>query len=55
MIKPVEAKEKMIWRLVGVVLVPALIAVFGIMRAGMRRKESARYRQTIKHSSGPVG
>jgi len=55
MIKPVEAKEKMIWRILVVLLVPIIIAVFGILRAGMRRKEATRYRQTIKHSPGPVG
>jgi ABC-type uncharacterized transport system involved in gliding motility auxiliary subunit len=54
-IKPVEAKQKMVWRFVAVLLVPILIAVFGIARATMRRKEAARYRETITHSTGTVG
>jgi len=53
-IKPVDAKEKMVWRIVGVLLVPAILAVFGIMRAGMRRKEAARYREAFKHTTGAV-
>ncbi|MEN8007059.1 MAG: GldG family protein [Candidatus Krumholzibacteriota bacterium] len=51
-IKPVEAREKLIWRISGVLLVPVLLAVFGILRAGMRRKEAARYRETIRHTTG---
>jgi ABC-type uncharacterized transport system involved in gliding motility auxiliary subunit len=54
-IKPVEARDKLIWRIVAVLLVPVIIAVFGIMRAGMRRKEAARYRDIIKHSTGAIG
>ena len=54
-IKPVDAKQKMMWRIVGVILVPALLAIFGIMRAGMRRKEAARYRETIRHATGSAG
>jgi hypothetical protein len=54
-IKPVEARDKLIWRIVAVLLVPVIIAIFGIMRAGMRRKEAARYRDIIKHSTGAIG
>ena len=54
-IKPVEARDKMIWRIVAVLLVPVIIAVFGFVRAAMRRKEAARYRETIKHATGAVG
>jgi len=54
-IKPVVAREKMIWRIVAVLLVPLFIAVFGILRAGMRRKEAARYRETIKQATGTAG
>ncbi len=54
-VKSVTAREKMIWRIVGVLLVPAIFAVFGILRAGMRRKEADRYRKTIKHSTDAVG
>ena len=54
-IKPVEAREKMIWRIVAVLLVPCIIAVFGFIRAGVRRKEATRYRETIKHSTDLVG
>jgi hypothetical protein len=55
MIKPVNAREKMIWRIAGVLLVPVVLTIFGIMRAGMRRKEAARYREVIKHSARPAG
>ena len=54
-IKPVEANEKMLWRIITVLLVPVILAVFGFMRAGMRRKEAARYRETIKHAAGSAG
>jgi len=54
-IKPVEANQKMVWRFVAVLLVPILIAVIGIVRVGLRRKEAARYRETITRSTGSVG
>jgi ABC-type uncharacterized transport system involved in gliding motility auxiliary subunit len=54
-IKPVEASQKMVWRFVAVLMVPIIIAVFGIMRAAMRRKEATRYRESITHSTGAVG
>jgi ABC-type uncharacterized transport system involved in gliding motility auxiliary subunit len=53
-IKQVDAKEKMFWRIIGVLLFPVIIAAFGIIRAGMRRKEAARYRTTHKHAAGPA-
>jgi hypothetical protein len=54
-IKPIDAKGKMVWRLISVLLVPILLAAYGIVRAGMRRKEAARYREAMKHTSGSVG
>jgi len=51
-IKPVDAKTKMAWRLFVVLLIPVIIAVFGIMRAGMRRKEAAQYRAGLRRVSG---
>ncbi len=54
-IKPVEANQKMVWRFVAVLLVPIIIAVFGITRAGMRRKKAALYREAITHSTHSVG
>jgi ABC-2 type transport system permease protein len=54
-IKPVEARDKMIWRIVCVLLVPVIIAIFGFVRAALRRKEAARYRETIKHATGALG
>ncbi|MCK9996462.1 MAG: Gldg family protein [Candidatus Krumholzibacteria bacterium] len=54
-IKPVEANQKMVWRFVAVLLVPIIIAVFGITRAAMRRKRASRYREAITHSTHSVG
>jgi len=54
-IKPVDTNQKMVWRFVAVLLVPILIAVFGFVRAGLRRKEAARYREAITHSTRTVG
>jgi len=34
---------------------PIIIAVFGIVRSSMRRKEAARYRESITHSARAVG
>lgn len=48
-IRPVSAGEKMIWRLFVVLLVPVILAVYGVMRAGMRRKEAARYAEALHH------
>jgi len=54
-IKPVEANQKMIWRFFVVLLVPVIIAVFGISRAAIRRKEATRYRESITHATRAVG
>jgi ABC-type uncharacterized transport system involved in gliding motility auxiliary subunit len=54
-IKPVDTNQKIVWRFVAVLLIPILIAVFGIVRVGLRRKEATRYRETITHSTGTVG
>ncbi|MDO9694795.1 MAG: GldG family protein [Candidatus Latescibacteria bacterium] len=41
-IRPVDDGEKLFYRLFAVVLVPAGLAVFGLLRAAKRRKEAAR-------------
>jgi len=48
-IRPIQAGQKMIWRLFVVLLVPVVLAVYGIMRAGMRRKDAARYAASLHH------
>ncbi len=48
-IRPVQAAQKMIWRLFVVLLVPVILAIYGIMRAGMRRKDAARYAANLHH------
>lgn len=47
-IKPVDAQAKLFWRLFTVLLVPAGIAAYGIFRAGLRRKEAAHYRESLR-------
>jgi len=47
-IQPVAANEKLMWRIVAVFVVPLLLAVYGITRATMRRREAARYRETVR-------
>jgi ABC-type uncharacterized transport system involved in gliding motility auxiliary subunit len=49
-IKPVDARAKMFWRLFTVLAVPALIAAYGIVRAGVRRKEADRYRESLRRT-----
>ncbi len=51
-IKPVADGEKLVWRIFVVLLVPVVLAVYGFVRAGMRRKDAARYRQELKHTAG---
>jgi ABC-type uncharacterized transport system involved in gliding motility auxiliary subunit len=51
-IKPVAANEKMAWRIFVVLLVPVVLAAYGFVRAGMRRKDAARYRENLKHTTG---
>jgi len=41
-IRPVSDGEKVIFRILTVVLIPVLLVVFGLMRASKRRKEAAR-------------
>jgi ABC-type uncharacterized transport system involved in gliding motility auxiliary subunit len=47
-IKPIDAGQKMAWRLFVVLLVPVALTIFGIMRGGVRRKEAARYREALR-------
>jgi ABC-type uncharacterized transport system involved in gliding motility auxiliary subunit len=47
-LKPVEASGKMIYQIFTVALVPVLIAIFGIFRMILRRKESALYLESRK-------
>ena len=51
-IRQVEAGEKLMWRIFVVLVIPVLLAAYGIFRAGLRRKEAARYRQELKHLAG---
>jgi ABC-type uncharacterized transport system involved in gliding motility auxiliary subunit len=46
-LKPVEAGEKLLFRLFTVALVPLLLALFGLVRMFARRKESALYRENL--------
>ena len=52
MIRPTQEGEKLAWRLFVVLLVPLLIAVYGIVRASIRRKNATIYRQELKRRSG---
>lgn len=54
-IKPVDARTKVFWRLFTVLLVPAAIAAYGIFRAGLRRKEAARYRESLRRPAADAG
>ncbi|MFH1841860.1 MAG: GldG family protein [bacterium] len=47
-IKPVTAGEKMFWRIMVTALVPVILAIYGIIRVGVRRKEAAMYRQQLR-------
>jgi ABC-2 type transport system permease protein len=46
-IRPVESGEKLAWRFFATIFVPILLAIFGLVRVGMRRKEAALYRQQV--------
>ncbi len=48
-IKPVEAGQKLAYRIFVVALLPLLFALFGILRLVMRRKESADYQAGLQH------
>ena len=49
-IRPVEANEKLMWRIFAVLLVPVALAVFGFVRAGIRRRDAAAYRARSQRS-----
>ena len=49
-IRPVSAQEKVMWRLVAVLLVPVILAAFGVLRAGARRREATRYRMSVRRA-----
>ncbi|MGD9546221.1 MAG: Gldg family protein [Candidatus Krumholzibacteriia bacterium] len=51
-IRAVEAGEKMAWRLFVVLVVPVVLAAYGIIRAGMRRKDAARYSEALRRAGG---
>ncbi|MBU2499779.1 hypothetical protein KJ682_00485, partial [bacterium] len=51
-IRSVDAGEKMAWRLFVVLVVPVVLAAYGIIRAGMRRKEAARYSEALRRAGG---
>ncbi len=46
-IRPTQDGEKLAWRIFVVLLVPVLIAIYGIVRASVRRKNAATYRQEL--------
>ena len=46
-IRAVSAGEKLLLRLLAVALVPVLLAVYGISRAAMRRREAQAYRDSL--------
>jgi ABC-2 type transport system permease protein len=50
-IRPVSDSEKLVWRLVVVLLVPVGLAVFGLVRAAGRRREAARYREAVRRTA----
>lgn len=47
-LRPVDAGEKLMWRLFVVVLVPVLFMILGVTRLARRRSESARHRRQLK-------
>jgi len=47
-IKPIDSNQKMAWRIFVVLFVPILIAVFGFVRAGMRRRDASAYRSQFQ-------
>ena len=46
-LKPISDGQKLFWRLLVTVLVPVILAVYGIARTGVRRKEATMYRQQM--------
>jgi hypothetical protein len=49
-IRPVSPREKVLWRLVVVLLVPVILATYGVLRAGARRREATRYRMSVRRA-----
>jgi ABC-2 type transport system permease protein len=49
-IRPVSAQEKVVWRIVVVLLVPVILATYGVLRAGARRREATRYRMSVRRA-----
>jgi ABC-2 type transport system permease protein len=46
-IRPVTDGEKLFWRILVTALVPAILAIYGLFRFSMRRKEARQYRQQL--------
>ncbi len=53
-VKPISASEKVLYRIFVVALVPVVLAIFGIARSAVRRKEATLYRETLKRGSANV-
>lgn len=51
-IRPTTDTEKLMWRVFVVLVVPVILAVYGITRASLRRKGAAAYRQELKRRDG---
>lgn len=51
-IRPTTDGEKLMWRIFVVLVVPVILAVYGITRASLRRKGAAAYRQELKRRGG---
>ncbi len=49
-IRPVTTNAKLAWRIFVVLLVPLGFAIFGFVRAGMRRREAAAYRSQFQRA-----
>jgi ABC-type uncharacterized transport system involved in gliding motility auxiliary subunit len=51
-IRPTRENEKLAWRLFVVLFVPLVLTIYGIVRASVRRKNAAMYRQELRRRSG---
>ena len=51
-IRPTQEGEKLVWRIFVVLLVPLILTIFGIIRAGIRRKNATVYRQELQRRTG---
>ncbi|MFO7653719.1 MAG: GldG family protein [Candidatus Krumholzibacteriia bacterium] len=49
-VEQVSAGEKLLWRFLAVLLVPVLVAAFGITRSTLRRREATRYRARLRRA-----